>query len=209
VHGLDKIEDFGGKVSKMLSNEAKRELIQIVRESTLCALSGTGPLELGTESLVEENRQSGRGIFVSMYNQNSLRGCIGCFENPDPLYQIAIDYAAHACRDPRFVSNPVTQSELDDIHFEVSVIQPLEWIQDPMDIEIGVHGIGLESSRARGVFLPQVATEYNMDKEEFWKVLAQEKAGIDPALIFQKDPSLRLFRFEAEVFKESDLAREG
>lgn len=193
----------------MLSIDAQRELFQIVRESTLCALSGKGPLKLDTNALSEENRKSGRGIFVSMYNQNSLRGCIGCFENPDPLYQIAIDYAAHACRDPRFVSNPVTESELDDIQFEISVIQPLEWIEDPMDIKIGVHGIGLESSRARGVFLPQVATEYNMDKEQFWKVLAQEKAGIDPSLIFKRDPSLRLFRFEAEVFKEVDLAREG
>ena len=50
---------------------------------------------------------------------------------------------------------------------EISVLSPREKIDDPLAIELGVHGIYVQKGGRSGCFLPQVATEHNMSKEQF------------------------------------------
>jgi AmmeMemoRadiSam system protein A len=101
-----------------------------------------------------------------------------------------------AREDPRFA--PVSPSELDDLDIEVSVLGPLEQI-DPFAadaIVIGRHGLVVEQGRRRGLLLPQVATEWNMDRETFLGHTCA-KAGL-PADAWRRGATV--YRFAADVF---------
>jgi hypothetical protein len=94
----------------------------------------------------------------------------------------------------------VRPDELDGMEIEVSVLSPLEEIHGPEDVQVGRDGLYLVGHGARGVLLPQVATEYGWDAAEFIRRTAI-KAGMDPA----RWKPARLFRFSAEVFSEESL----
>jgi uncharacterized protein len=81
------------------------------------------------------------------------------------------------------------------------VLGPLEPI-DPFDehaFEIGRHGLVVEHGVRRGLLLPQVATEWNWDREMF---LSQTcvKAGLPPDA-WRKGATV--FRFAGDVFGET------
>ena len=70
--------------------------------------------------------------------------------------------AAHDHRVP-----PVQPDELSHVTIELSILSPLELLDDPLDVEIGRHGLYVSYQSRRGVLLPQVATEYGWDKQTF------------------------------------------
>ena len=137
------------------------------------------------------------GAFVTLKRKGELRGCLGTLECRQPLEdEVARLAASTSHEDPRF--EPVRGWELADLHLEVSVLGPLEEI-DPCDadaIVIGRHGLVVEQGWRRGLLLPQVATEWNWDRETF---LAQtcRKAGL-PRDAWQH--GVKVYRFDAEVF---------
>ena len=101
-----------------------------------------------------------------------------------------------ATSDPRFP--PVSATELPTLDIEISLLGPLEPIAGPDDVEIGRHGLMVEMRDRRGLLLPQVATEWNWNRETF---LAQtcQKAGLAPDAWKN---GAKVWRFEAEVFHE-------
>lgn len=116
------------------------------------------------------------GAFVSLYNGSELRGCVGTCTPHCSLYETVIDVTeAAASRDSRMA--PVTPSELEQIHLDITVISPLEKSASPLELKIGKHGLLLARGRRRGLLLPQVASERGWDIETF---LAQTclKAGL-------------------------------
>ena len=110
---------------------------------------------------------------------------------------------AAATRDPRFP--PVSDRELADIDIEISVLTPVEPVADPMEIMVGRDGLIIEQHGHRGLLLPQVATEYGWDRNTFL-AHACVKAGL-PRDAWQR--GARIFKFQAEVFGERDLASIG
>ena len=90
--------------------------------------------------------------------------------------------------------------ELQDVNVEISVLSPLERTNDPLSIELGVHGIYIRSGFSSGCFLPQVATETGWSKEEFLSNCASHKAGLPPDA--WRDPDTEVLTFTAEVFRE-------
>jgi uncharacterized protein (TIGR00296 family) len=70
------------------------------------------------------------------------------------------------------------------------------------DIILGQHGLILTEQGRRGLLLPQVPIEHNMNKEEFLNALCQ-KAGFHPDYWTEKQLSLEAFT--ALVFSEKDL----
>ena len=75
---------------------------------------------------------------------------------------------------------------------------PLEPIVGVEEIEIGRHGLVIEKASHRGLLLPQVATQWKWDGQQFL-VQTCRKAGLP------KDAwrdGARIWRFEAEVFGE-------
>lgn len=174
---------------KLLLNIARRTIESHVKEKKVPAFSTSNP------ELLEK-----RGAFVSLHKEHDLRGCIGVFTSDKPLYQTIVDMAVSASScDPRFYT--VTEDELPDISIEISVLTPLKRISDISEIEVGRHGIYIIKGRNRGVLLPQVATEYNWDRETFLSHTCM-KAGLAPDSWKEKD--IEIYTFEAEVFGEEE-----
>ena len=74
-------------------------------------------------------------------------------------------------------------------------------VNDLSEIQVGRDGLLLKKAPNSGLLLPQVATEWGWDRDEFLKHLCM-KAGLPPGSHTQ--PGARLFRFTAEVFGERE-----
>ena len=125
-----------------------------------------------------------------------MRGCIGHIEAVRPLYATVRECArAAALDDPRF--DPVTPAELSSLQLEISILSPLVDIA-PQEVEVGRHGLLISRGGRRGLLLPQVAVEWNWDREQFLEETCL-KAGL-PADAWQH--GARIQAFTAQVLKE-------
>jgi uncharacterized protein len=139
------------------------------------------------------------GCFVTIKNGPHLRGCLGQFESHIPLISLISEMAASsATNDPRFLDNPITPDELDELDIEISVLSPLKKTTDPLSLRLGIDGIYIRKGYASGCLLPQVATETGWSKEEFLSYCCQYKAGLHPKAWQQ--PGTEVSLFSAEVF---------
>ncbi len=138
------------------------------------------------------------GCFVTLKKSGNLRGCIGTFSSRENLFDNVKKMAiAAAFDDPRF--DRLVKKELTDIHIEISVLYPLIKIASLDEILVGRDGLYIVYNYHSGVLLPQVATEYVWNKEEFLSHTCQ-KAGL-PMDAWKKLP-IEIYRFEAEFFGE-------
>ncbi len=140
------------------------------------------------------------GAFVTLKKGDLLRGCIGSLEGDKPLYQLIPELAlASAFKDPRF--SPLREEELPEITIEISILSPLKPAQ-PWEVEVGKHGIYLVKGLNKGVLLPQVATEHNLDRETFLRYGCL-KAGLSEDCY--QDPKVKLYIFTCQIFDEAHL----
>lgn len=186
--------------SGALDAQSRAELLRLARQTVTTHLSGGDVPKPDAESLPAPLRAKG-ACFVTLENHGRLRGCIGNMVASGPLYEAVIDNAVKACKDPRFVNNPVTTGELDELHVEISYLTPLERVKDTKEIIIGRHGLWIVLGGRRGVLLPQVAYERGWTREKF---LAQtcRKAGL-PQNAWKK-PDAEIYSFQADVFGEPE-----
>jgi len=183
---------------KELSSAAQKQLLQIARGAVEAAVRGGKP-----PSVEIENEELGllRGVFVTLTSHGKLRGCIGRFEADLPVARIVSEMGvAAATQDYRFLTTPITPEELSDINIEISVLSPLKKIENPLDIVLGRHGICIRRGNRSGTFLPQVATEHSMSKEDFLSMCCSHKAGLSPDA--WKDPETDVYIYVAQVFSE-------
>ncbi|MEK9136798.1 MAG: AmmeMemoRadiSam system protein A [Bacteroidota bacterium] len=184
----------------MLSHELKRELLGIARSSIAAALQQKSAREIH----VSQELLQPQGAFVTIRIDRELRGCIGYMESFLPVAEVVAEVAVKAAlEDPRFP--PLTLPELDQATLEISILSPLRQIRSKHEVEPGVHGLMLELGFAKGVLLPQVATEYGWNAEEFLEAVSK-KAGL-PRLAW-KDPEAKISVFSAEVIDEEEILRE-
>jgi len=182
-----------------LSKEEQKELLKIAKESVGANVRNQEIPEFSNKYSVLEKHF---GAFVTLKKANRLRGCIGYFEPEIPLYQVVRDMAISASsKDARF--NPITEDELKDLEYEISVLSPLKRIKNWEDIKINKHGVYIKQGFHSGVFLPQVATENNWDLDTFMNTLCQQKAGL-PADCW-KNAETEIYIFTAQVFNEKDI----
>ena len=140
------------------------------------------------------------GAFVTLNKDHQLRGCIGNIRGTEALYQTVSRMAiAAATEDPRFP--PVRPEELDQITIEISVLTPLKKISSPEEIQIGRDGLYIEKGFYHGLLLPQVATEYGWNREEFLQHTCL-KAGLPPDAWRE---GATTYSFSAQVFNEQEL----
>jgi AmmeMemoRadiSam system protein A len=136
------------------------------------------------------------GAFVTLYKGRHLRGCIGHIEARRPLYATVRECArAAALDDPRF--DPVAPAELPSLRLEISLLSPLVDIA-PQDVEVGRHGLLISRGATRGLLLPQVAVEWNWEREQFLEETCL-KAGL-PADAWLH--GARIQAFTAQVLQE-------
>jgi uncharacterized protein len=178
-----------------LTPEERALLLHTARQAISDHLQGcrVAPAEPAGERLAAR-----AGAFVSLHACGDLRGCIGTFVGRRPLVQTVQEMAVSAAfRDPRFP--PLAADELGELELEISVLSPLREITDTQEIEVGRHGLYITRGLRAGVLLPQVATEYGWDREEFLAHTCM-KAGL-PADAW-REPGTRIELFEAQVFGE-------
>jgi AmmeMemoRadiSam system protein B/AmmeMemoRadiSam system protein A len=181
-----------------LSADERATLLAIAREAISARLEGTKAAPVSPSKLTPRLREP-LGAFVTITKDGNLRGCIGRFTSPDPLWEVIGDMALEAAfGDPRF---PVlTKAEYPSIHIEISVLGPMKRINNISEIKTGKHGIYLKKGFSSGTLLPQVAAERGWNTEQFLGYCARDKAGI--GWDGWKDKDTEIFVYEAYVFSE-------
>lgn len=181
-------------MAELLTETEQKELLKIARETIISFVNTNKvpPVETASTGLNAEH-----GCFVTIKQQEKLRGCIGNFVSNKPLYRLVQEMAqAAATHDPRFY--PMKPSDLADFTLEISVLSPLRKIDSVDEIQVGKHGIYIIKDSYQGVLLPQVATEYGWDRDTFLNHTCV-KAGL-PENSWTKDCTI--FIFTAQVFGE-------
>jgi MEMO1 family protein len=181
-----------------LTEQEKRELLALARKSVEFAVEQKRTYEPGANANEDLNRE--RGAFVTLNKSGMLRGCIGYTSAIKPLYLTVRDTATLAAlRDPRF--QPVSESELPQLQYEISVLSPLRRVTDIQQIKVGQHGLLMKNGEREGLLLPQVPVEQKWDRLKFLES-ACTKAGMQPDCWKEEDTDI--FTFTAVVFGEHD-----
>lgn len=180
------------KNGQYLVNISKKAILTYLETGEEMAIPDDCPLELEEEL----------GVFVTLNKRNTLRGCIGYPEPVKSLISSTIDVAISAAfKDPRFP--PITKEEYEKLEFEVTILTQPELIEiaHPKqyfdNIEIGKDGLIIQKGYARGLLLPQVASENRFTVEEFLEHTCM-KAGISADSWL--DESCDVYKFQGQIF---------
>ena len=184
----------------MISEAEQLQLLSLARQALEARVAGSRPPEIACTGPLALRC----GAFVSIHSGDDLRGCLGRLTVDSPLGRTLVHLGgAVADSDPRFP--PVSPFELPFLQIEISVLTPARPIAAIEEIEVGRHGLIVEHGRARGLLLPQVATEHAWDRETF----------LDHTCIKASLPrgawktGARILVFEALVFSERAAATTG
>ncbi len=181
-----------------ISKTVRRQLLFLARQSIADALfrTVTSPFVA-----VDASARFKSGAFVTLYEDEKLRGCIGMVEALENLPLVIMEMAvAAATRDPRF--EPVAPDELVRLEIEISVLSRLHPIASPDEIEIGKHGVLIRADGRQGLLLPQVATSAGWSAEELLSATCR-KANLPKDRWEQ--PECEKFIFAAEIFTEAEF----
>ena len=169
-------------------------MLALARAAIVGAFTSSSPAISGVEPACFSMR---RGLFVTVQVAGKLRGCIGVIEARETLRESIIHCAESAAfHDLRFSS--LQPEEVRDLRIEISVLSELTPIS-PDSVEIGKHGLFVDSGSHRGLLLPQVAVEHHLSREQFLEETCR-KAAL-PRDAWRREGT-RLFGFTCEIFQE-------
>lgn len=184
-----------------ISEQEKQQLLNLARQSIEHGLETGSSLPVDSDNWSDQLQQAA-ACFVTLDIHDQLRGCIGHLSAIQPLVaDVAENAFSAAFKDPRFP--PLSESELNDVEIEISVLTPAEEMsfKDEQDllsqIKPGVDGLILEDGYYRGTFLPSV-WESLPDKKDFWTHL-KLKAGLSPT---HWSDTLTVSRYHSLAFSE-------
>ena len=178
-----------------ISADERAKLLALARSAVAATVCGRPLPRVDDPTGVLGER---RGCFVTITNAGRLRGCIGTFQPPDTLGEMIVEMGHSAARDPRFVTDPITPEELDELTIQVSVLSPLRPTDQPEKLTVGEHGIYIVSGHRSGCFLPEVATDQGWTAEQFLTYCCTSKAMLPPDA--WKDPATTVYLFTSEKF---------
>jgi len=185
-----------------ISIDEKRAMLKIARSSIESIFDNSKNIDIDLAKFPIFN--SRKGAFVTLTKNQNLRGCIGYIISNLPLFETIKDAAKQAAiGDSRFPK--LTKSEINQIAIEVSILSEPFPMKSYNDIIVGTHGLILSERGRRGLLLPQVPIEHNMNKEEYLSALCQ-KAGFYSD--FWKEKTLNIEMFTANVFSEDEVENE-
>jgi hypothetical protein len=187
-----------------LTLEEGTYLVRLARRTIEAAFS---KIEVSLDDAPSKTRAE-CGVFVTLNKlsggESQLRGCIG-YPYPIKALVEAVNDVAYgaAFEDPRFPQ--LTKKELNEIIVEVSVLTPPEYIEvkrpeeGPSAVVVGSDGLIVKRGGRSGLLLPQVATEWGWDSEEFLSQCCI-KAGLSPDAWLV--PGTQVSKFQAIIFAE-------
>jgi AmmeMemoRadiSam system protein A len=185
----------------ILTENEKAVLLSLARQAIIAAVGGTRDVDgvLSGREISEPALNEARGVFVTLKQNESLRGCIGTIHAEDALYRAVVESAiSSAMRDPRFP--PLTEEEIEETYIEISVLTPFRTVNELEEIEVGSHGLYVQKDHNAGLLLPQVATEWGWNRDEFLEQCCR-KAGLNIDAWKEDDTEIMIFR--AVVFREN------
>jgi AmmeMemoRadiSam system protein A len=176
-----------------LTEQDKEYLLSLAGISIRNAMDGLPPPDTGGQKYPGCD-----GVFVTLKQDGSLRGCIGRIGPVTDLAETIASVAPEsALHDFRF--SPVSRQEYPRLTIEISVL--FDWERTtPEKLEPGKHGGYLRYGKNSGLLLPQVALERGWDRVTFLTQLSV-KAHL-PDRIWQ-EPGAELFRFRCLHFSAS------
>ena len=147
-------------------NLARRSLEHMVKTNGKLPLPDDLPAEL---------LDGKAGVFVSLYKDGSLRGCIGTIAPTtssiaSEIIQNAVSAGLH---DSRF--DPVVASELPYLTYKVDLLLPPEPISGSSELNVRRYGVIVTSGAKRGLLLPNLDGIDTVDEQI---AIARQKAGI-------------------------------
>ncbi len=175
-----------------LTEEKKAYLRQVARDAVERHVYGKARERLHYEDPDLKKRW---GVFVTLKINGNLRGCIGTLLSDNSLPETVAEYAVRSASfDPRFP--PIDSAEMENLELDISVLGDIVEVGELSEIEIGRDGLVIEQGNQRGLLLPQVATEHELDRDMF---LSQTciKAGLPPDAWRH---GAKIYRFPAEFF---------
>jgi AmmeMemoRadiSam system protein A len=173
----------------MIDERAREQLLHVARHAVVARVRR----EPAPASFALDVDAS--GVFVTLYHRGALRGCLGTLDSRERVPNAVIRLAGDVThRDPRF--RPVGLHELIDLAIDISVLSAPMLVRDPSEITVGRDGLIIEQGRARGLLLPQVATEHGFDRETFLAHTCRKAGLAEDAWA----SGAAIYRFEAEVF---------
>jgi hypothetical protein len=178
-----------------ISTEEQKELLSKARNAISHFVKN------GTRANYEPPHSNGvllqkAGVFVSIYVEDNLRGCIGNFGSDQILNDLVQNMAVSASCDYRF--DNLDPGELDKMRLEISVLSPLKKINNVDEIQPGKHGIYIKKDTNSGTFLPQVATKTGWDRKELLGHCSRDKAGLG----WDGWRDAEIYTYEAFVFHD-------
>lgn len=181
-----------------LNKEQQVKLLQLARNTIAVAL---GAVTAEKPEFNDEIFNEKCGAFVTLHIRGRLRGCIGYIKGVKNIPETIIDMAkASAFKDPRFP--PLGKEELEKIDIEISVLSPIETVNDISEIQVCRDGLIISRGFNSGLLLPQVPVEQGWDLETFLCNTCF-KAGLPGNAWQQKGTKIE--KFSAQVFGEKEL----
>jgi AmmeMemoRadiSam system protein A len=184
-----------------LTEQQQIELFQAVGRRVAAIVTRTSgrtiPQQLPTMATVPV-----LGAFVSLKRFGQLRSCMGCMSDQMPLGEAVEAAALRAAKDdPRFP--PIAAAELPELDMEVWLLWGMQRVaargHDRIKaVEVGRHGVQISMSGNRGLLLPGVAIEHEMDALTFLEAVCR-KAGL-PQDAWYSDHAL-LHTFEGHAVR--------
>lgn len=169
-------EQFEEKERAKIAKQREQEdaYVQLARK-TIENYVRTGETIAVPDGLPSEMYSQSAGVFVSVKENGSLRGCIGTIHAVRTCVaeEIIENAISAASRDPRFL--PIRQEELDELMISVDVLGDTEAIDTPDQLDVKRYGVIVTNGYKRGLLLPNLD---GVDTIEEQIAIAKRKAGI-------------------------------
>ena len=142
------------------------------------------------------------GAFVRLQStrgRGRLRGCAGAYRGKDQLGHAIVDAAIKAASGDSCGSE-IESQELPHLNISVCIVCNHLLTNDPLsDLELGRHGVAVDSGEKHGWLYPTIPVENNWSKEEYLTRVCR-KAKLSP-FAWQTDDAM-VTLFEGQVFRE-------
>lgn len=150
---------------------------------------------ISDSELLERLLNQKTGVYVTIKKNGKERGNMGSVSpiTDDIAHEMINNAIEAASYDQRFV--PIVPEELDELSYEVYVLDPPEYIQDESELDYKKYGLIVEQGLKRGVVLPGIEDVASVAEQIR---LAKERAGIDE-VVDAWEPVI-MSRFSVEKF---------
>jgi len=170
----------------------EKRLVSFAKKTVTNVISGED-FEL-PEGLKKKYSQKD-GVFLKMYVAGELRGSsqipIGVYKTFEAVKEAAITAAFN---DP--TSTPISEDELSDLDFEISILSKPSPIKGLNSVDIKKNGIMIRKQNFNAMILPDEIKEEEMDVKEAVEMCCM-KAGLTPDS-WKKD-NCEVFKFDVKT----------